>query len=416
MNKIAILNTGSELIRGDILNTNGQYAANLLQEEGFSIGMHLLVTDDLNQMVDAFQFLLDHHAVVIVTGGLGPTSDDVTRLALSEVFQTPLVFYPDSWERIVGHFKKRQLDCPENNRVQALFPEKAKIFPNPYGTADGCAASKNEKWAYLLPGPPYEFQPMLNNFVLPHLRELKLHQKTYKESWLLMNVSESHIAHILDPLISQVENTELAYRVHYPYLEVKLRSTDHDAFLKCQEKIEHEIQTLVISKERETASLQLKQYIKRLKKPLYIEDHATGGLLEANLLDVENYDYLHFYSHHYERALNPADDVSRLDRGIQEKGHDVSIRPTTSPFKLSKAIQTNDEEAIYIYIEGLEAYWKNFIHPTTSADVRITIEHHSKIQQFKENVRVQTNNPRLYAMETCAFLILSYLKKEYTYG
>lgn len=367
--KIAILNTGSELVTGDILSTNGQYAATLLQDHGFSMGMHLMVTDDQRQIEQALEFLLHHHAVVITSGGLGPTSDDLTRFALAEVFKAPLIFHPASWDRITQRIKKLNLPCPDNNQVQALFPEQAEIFPNAYGTADGCGASKNGQWAYLLPGPPAEFKPMFDQFVLPHLMTLHLNQKVYRASWLLMNASESHIASTLDPLIPEMPDAELGYRVYYPYLEIKLRSTNSTLFPQYCEQIEHKIQPFMVSKQKETASEQLKQYIKQFQKNLFIQDNATGGILEANLLDAENHAYLHF----------------------SEKKD-----PNAKDF--------------YICIDGLHAFWENAAHPTASADIKLSIEHDTHTQLFEANVHVHTNNPRLYAAETCAWILLSYLK------
>lgn len=367
--KIAILNTGSELITGDILNTNGQYAASILQDHGFSMGIHLMVTDDQHQIEQSLEFLLSHHAAIIITGGLGPTSDDLTRFALAEVIKEPLVFHPASWKRITDRVAKRHTTCPENNRVQALFPEHAEIFPNALGTADGCVATQNGQWIYLLPGPPNEFKAMFHHFVLPHLIHAKLNQKTYRASWLLMNVSEGHIANMLDPLISQMPGAELGYRVYYPYLEVKLKSMEHSAFLKYCERIEQKIQPFTVSKAKETASEQLKQYIKQTKKELFIQDCATGGILESHLLDAENYPYLHF----------------------------------------SMPDQKNGA-SFYIHVEGLHHFWERSPDATTSADITIYMEHKNHTRQLEARVPVLTNNPRLYAAETCAWLLLSYLK------
>ncbi len=368
--KIAFLSTGSELIAGDILNTNSQYAASILNDEGFSLGMHVLVTDDQRQIEQAFTFLLRDHTAIITIGGLGPTSDDLTRFALAKAFQAPLTFYADTWERITQRFKKNEVSCPENNRVQALFPEGSKIFPNPFGTADGCVTFKNDQWAYLLPGPPHEFKPMFDQYVLPHLLQKSLNQPLFRKSWLLLNMSESHAAQVLDPLLQDIPNTELAYRVHYPYLEVKLKSTHEPTFLTYSQHIEQKIQPFLVSYQRKTASEQLRHYIKNKKIPFFIQDTATGGLLETRILDAESFVYVHFSD---------------------------QVKPTI------------ENAAYFVEINGLHDFWQTKQHPKTPADIQIQIQHQGKTEQLQANIPVYTD-PREYAAETAAWLLLSYLK------
>src|SRR5262249_55359345 len=120
--KIAILATGDELTTGDILNTNGQIIAQTLKDHGFLMGMHVIASDDENEITEAINFLLHDHPILITIGGLGPTSDDRTRFALSRAINQPLVFNEASWNHITSRLTSLHLHVHEANKQQALFP------------------------------------------------------------------------------------------------------------------------------------------------------------------------------------------------------------------------------------------------------------------------------------------------------
>ena len=130
--KIALLATGDEISHGDIVNSNAQEIALRLANNGMQTRMHLVAPDSIREIEQAMQFLLDTHEALIITGGLGPTSDDLTRYALSKVLNQPLVFDEETWEALCSRLKRFGYTTPpESNRQQALFPKNAAIIPNP---------------------------------------------------------------------------------------------------------------------------------------------------------------------------------------------------------------------------------------------------------------------------------------------
>jgi nicotinamide-nucleotide amidase len=136
INSVSFLATGSEIVSGEILNTNGQQMAQLLQSRGVSLGKHVVVDDDENNLTDALNYLFKSHKAVIITGGLGPTSDDRTRFVVSDFLGEDLEFHAPTWEWIEERFSLRNIPVTENNRQQALFPKSAKVLPNPLGSGD----------------------------------------------------------------------------------------------------------------------------------------------------------------------------------------------------------------------------------------------------------------------------------------
>ncbi|MDR3477476.1 MAG: competence/damage-inducible protein A [Gammaproteobacteria bacterium] len=292
--KIAILATGDEICHGDITNSNSQEIAHRLVKHGMEVRMHMVSPDTVNEIENAMHFLLQSHDALIITGGLGPTSDDLTRYALSKVLDRPLVFNETCWQDICERLKRFGYPTPpESNRQQALFPEQTTVIPNPNGTASGCYAQKGEQWLFMLPGPPNECLPMVDSVVLPVLKAAHFQHISYHKSWLLFGVSEGKIAEEMD-LLAKPYDCVTGYRLFYPYLEFKLHSNNERDFATLVTLVEKHIQPYLISDGQQTASSLLRQQLAEATTSLQIVDYATGGALEAALTTPDTLTRLHF--------------------------------------------------------------------------------------------------------------------------
>ncbi len=228
--RIGLLATGNELTEGDILNLDGQAIAHLLIENSLSIGLHVITPDKEKDIEDALKFLLRSHAIVIITGGLGPTSDDITRNALSAVINKELKFDEPTWQHIRQRVHERLGKEPhDSNRQQALFPEGAHIIPNPNGTAAGCWVESKKNTIYMLPGPPKECIPMFVEVVLPNILSKYKPRERMKLSWQLQGAVESDMAALIDEAVKEYPVTT-GYRAAYPFLEVKIYTEHHAEF------------------------------------------------------------------------------------------------------------------------------------------------------------------------------------------
>lgn len=241
--KIGFLATGSELVTGELLNTNTQIMADTLLQHGVKIGEHVLVDDDQSNIQEAFKFLLNRHDCVITTGGLGPTSDDLTRNAVSQILNLNLIFSSESYDRMLNRLIKKfdwDLDkIPKSNKNQAYFPEGSRIIPNLNGSADACEMFLNNKFVYLLPGPPKECLPLFSEDVLPSLlkNNFASDQKLYR--WRLQGVPEAQMAELLELELKKY-NLIFGYRAHSPYLDIKLNlspSSDLEEILNLVSKL-----------------------------------------------------------------------------------------------------------------------------------------------------------------------------------
>ncbi len=169
--RIELINTGSELMLGFTVNSHLGYLGRQLADIGLRLDRQTTIADDRLEMRAAVAEALQRSDVVLITGGLGPTSDDFTRDVVAELLGRPLVRDDSLAAAITERFRKRGVRMPEQVLVQALVPTGARVLPNPNGTAPGLAIEHAGKWIFLLPGPPRELKPMFEEHVLPVLKK-----------------------------------------------------------------------------------------------------------------------------------------------------------------------------------------------------------------------------------------------------
>lgn len=314
--KIAILATGDEISQGDIINSNSQETALRLVNKGMHVRMHMVAPDSIHEIEEAIRFLLDSHQALIITGGLGPTSDDLTRYALGNVLQLPLVFDNPTWEAICERFKHYGYGTPpESNRQQALFPAGSTVIPNAMGSAAGCIARHNNKLIFMLPGPPVECLPMIDNTVLTTLIQSGFQHASFHKKWFLFGVSEGKIAEELDT-IAKPYDCITGYRISYPYVEFKLHSKNQHDFNTLTVLIEETIQPYLVGTGQDIASNVLKQKLSNTKHVISICDNATGGALEATITTPKTRPRLIFTDNKIDQATI---EINGLQEYWQEK-------------------------------------------------------------------------------------------------
>ena len=220
--KAEILCVGTELLLGDIVNTNAVYLAKELAKLGINVYHQAVVGDNPERLKASLKEALSRCDLVITTGGLGPTCDDLTKETAAEVLGLPMEENAEELQHIKEYFKKINRTMTDNNRKQALIPKGAVILKNGFGTAPGILAENNGKFLALLPGPPREMRPMFDNELAPILK--KYTGKTLVSRTIhIFNVGESSVESKLKDLMNSLENPTLA-----PYAkdgEVLLRVT-----------------------------------------------------------------------------------------------------------------------------------------------------------------------------------------------
>lgn len=203
-----LITVGTEILIGDILNTNAQYLSKELALIGFNIYYHTTVGDNVDRLQFALKQSLSRSDVIILTGGLGPTQDDLTKETIAKVFGLEMVLDQESYDMLINRFGNSK-NFTQNNLKQAYIPEGSWIIPNPNGTAPGILLEKDSKTVVLLPGPPREMNPMFEKTVLPFLMS-KRETKFYSHYYMVTSLGESKVEDLLLDLIDGQKNPTIA--------------------------------------------------------------------------------------------------------------------------------------------------------------------------------------------------------------
>ncbi len=284
-----IINVGTELLLGNILNTNAQFLSEQISHLGIDVFFQTIVGDNKSRLSEMIRLALTRCDLLIVTGGLGPTDDDITREVTAESVGLPLVFHQESYDRIVEHFKKRNM--APTNKKQAYIPENAIIMKNNNGTAPGFIIAKNNKHIAVLPGPPSELIPMFKESLVPYLSSLSdeiICSKFVK----VFGLGESATEYKIKSLIESQTNPTIA-----PYAketETHLRVTakaknENEAFYMINEtvdKIENILTSGVFGYDNETMEGNLVKLLQEKKLTISFAESCTCGLLASKIGSV----------------------------------------------------------------------------------------------------------------------------------
>jgi len=206
--KAGILTIGDELVTGFSVDTNSVWLAQELLKRGITVVVKTSIGDDLQAISDALAHWDGQLDVVITTGGLGPTHDDVTKTAFCRYFESDLRFDETYWGVLVERFRKRGIEIPPNNRSQAEIPLKAEVLPNSVGTAPGLKFQSDSTTFYVLPGVPREMKAIADDNLLPGLKATK------SLSWMTIRttgIMESALSAKIEPLVSSFKDLQVAY-------------------------------------------------------------------------------------------------------------------------------------------------------------------------------------------------------------
>jgi nicotinamide-nucleotide amidase len=294
--RICLISTGEEILRGEVLDTNGAQAARLLDEHGFHLSKRITCGDQLGDLVNSFRQGLAHTDALIACGGLGPTLDDRTAEALAQMLGCELVEDSCIVSKLKQKFQAFGAEFTDNQKRQARIPQGGQAIDNPNGTAVGIQVEKDKQWLFCLPGPPREFLPMLKDAVLPKL--LRIQQAQHTPDQVVARVfktfgqGEGWVAQQLNNLPSLFEHLELGYRAHGPEVHVKLRlrQSNLDAAKKTMEEVIQTLKTrlgpLVFAEgDQSLAQVTIEKLIQQ-GLTLSAAESCTGGWIGKLLTDV----------------------------------------------------------------------------------------------------------------------------------
>ncbi|CAH7363576.1 CinA-like protein [Vibrio chagasii] len=288
MTKIAMLSTGEEVLHGDIVDTNAAWMSAEFYQHGFALAKRSTVGDQMNALVEELLMLSFNYDVVIVNGGLGPTTDDMSAAAAATASEQKLVMFPEWLARMEEMFSGRGMPMPDSNLKQALLPASSEIVDNPVGTACGFKLKINDATFYFTPGVPSEFKRMVSFEIIPDLARTYPQVVASECSRLFtFGLSESGISDVLDQL-KLPEGYELGYRSYLPFIEVKLfgPKSDLETRVKLLQMVYKLLESNVVSVDEPMID-HIGHIMAERKKTLSVSEVSTKGALSAWLQSNE---------------------------------------------------------------------------------------------------------------------------------
>ncbi len=286
-----LLSVGTELLLGEILNTNAQYLSKELAKLGISVYYQTTVGDNPSRLKNAVELALSRSDMVILTGGLGPTADDLTKETVAEYFGLPLYRHERSERRIRDYFERIQAQTVPSNFKQADMPEGCIVLDNNNGTAPGGIIEKDGKIAVFLPGPPFEMKAMYEESVYPYLRA-KCPNQLYSREIQTFGIGESRLEDMLLPIMQNQTDPTIA-----PYAKesgVMLRLTTMAAtqeeadsrFNPVEEKIKEIAGDIIFGYGEEQLQDAVYALLKEKNLKIATAESCTGGMLGEYLTSV----------------------------------------------------------------------------------------------------------------------------------
>ena len=285
-----IISIGDELLIGQVINTNASWMAEQLNMAGIGVVQVTTIADDRNQILTTLEEAHQRADLILITGGLGPTRDDITKQTLCEYFDTQLVFNEEVYENIVKLFGKRHFKITAPNRKQAEVPAICTPFINPVGSAPGMWFEKMGKVYVSLPGVPFEMKPMMTDYVIPQIQKLYHTPVIIHKTVLTTGIGESWLADKIEPWASQLPaSIKLAYLPQPGIVRLRLSATGTNKEALGQlvnkeiENLKALIDEVIFGYDTDTLEAIVGSELRKRKQRLATAESCTGGYI-AHLL------------------------------------------------------------------------------------------------------------------------------------
>ena len=288
--KAEILAVGTEILLGDIVNTNAQYIAKRLADLGISVYHQCVVGDNPERLLEAYRLAFSRADLVITSGGLGPTKDDLTKEVAFEYFGKRSVVHEASLKIIEDYFKDMNRPMVESNVKQAYFPVDAVVLPNNNGTAPGCIIEEKGKIIALLPGPPWEMKPMFEEAIVPYLQKF-VQGVLVSKVLRVIGVGESSAEEMIGDILNNQTNPTVA-----PYAKagemtfrITAKANTQEEGIRMIVPMEDEIRSRLGNNIYGEGNITLENVLGKMlidkKLTIATAESCTGGMVAAKLIN-----------------------------------------------------------------------------------------------------------------------------------
>jgi nicotinamide-nucleotide amidase len=311
--KAEIITIGDELLIGQVINTNQAYIAEKLNKIGVTIEWMTTVGDEMQAILDSFDQAWTRSDVVIVTGGLGPTHDDITKSVVCKFFDTHIVTNDEVRRHIESLLRKRNIGWTAAAEQQTMMPSKAKVIPNPVGTAAGMLFEENEKAFIVLPGVPYEMKEMMDRSVVPLLATRAKNSVIRHLTLRTTGISESLLAQQLGNVEELLQGAKLAFLPSATGVRLRITVQNRNpttADRKVQEieaRIRAKVQKYIYGVGEEELEEVVGRILAERGLTLAIAESCTGGLIADRITNVSG------SSRYFERGIITYSNKAKID-------------------------------------------------------------------------------------------------------
>ena len=289
---VELISVGTEILLGNIVNTNAAYLSEKCAALGLSCYYQDVVGDNEERLCETIRTALSRADILLLSGGLGPTQDDLTKEAAAKVMGKPLYLHEESKAAIQQFFEKRGLEITDNNWKQAMVPEGCIVVDNPNGTAPGIIMAENGRHVILMPGPPNEMIPMFETSIMPYLAKLQS-GVIFSQTVKICGVGESKAETMVRDLIDTQSNPTIATyaKTGEVHLRVTARAEDEKAAKKLVKPVVKELKgrfgsSIYTTENEVTLERSVVDLLLANKLTISTVESCTGGLLAARLINV----------------------------------------------------------------------------------------------------------------------------------
>jgi nicotinamide-nucleotide amidase len=311
--KSLILTIGDELLIGQVINTNAAYIAGKLNGVGVEVVRMITVSDAHDDILLSFSESVGKYDVVIVTGGLGPTHDDVTKKALCEFFKTYLIPSAEARKNIKAFLKSRNHPWSDAAEEQTYFPRGATLIPNSDGTASGMLFEHSNTFLIAMPGVPYEMEGMMNQFVVPFLRQKAIGKVILHRTLKTTGIPESVLASKLGNIEALLQGAKLAFlpsphgvRMRITLIEEN-RNNAEQKISRIESDIRSKVEKYIYGVDEEELEGTLGKILTKHRLTLAVAESCTGGLIANRITNVPG------SSNYFERGVITYSNQSKID-------------------------------------------------------------------------------------------------------
>lgn len=286
-----ILCVGTEILLGDIINTNAAFISKELADIGIDVFYQSVIGDNADRLRDSLKTAFQRADLVIMTGGLGPTYDDLTKEVVAEYFGLELKLNQESMDRLKGFFEKLRRPMTDSNIKQAYIPDGAAVFQNERGTAPGMAVSKDGKTAVLMPGPPHEMERMMVNQVIPYLMQFS-NKVLVSHNIKLFGIGESNVEDMLHDMMANAKNPTIAPYAKPSEVTLRVTASGKDQ-AECEaliapvvQELEERLGDYIYGVDVSGLPFALVETLKEQKMKIATAESCTGGLVSQMITSI----------------------------------------------------------------------------------------------------------------------------------